>query len=269
MTLFIVAAAGFLATQIPFGPWEIFHPSTRLPSPMERLISTVVYPDNLPALRVRFHTRDLGFSLQGSTTPSLDQRDASGALVGSVRYSFVWLAGSYFHRFRFQERDILAVLEPQVLYEGIGPDAAVALAVGGGFRTRMFPRVPLDAVLYAGPLGGEVYSRFSRSLSLSPEALLGMEFSRPTTRAHFLLRLASQSGVGAGALWWPHPQFGVGLSFRSWLRDFSTGSGGDILAGLGAHARFRIRGYEIAYSWLSLGVVGDAHALGIRFLTEN
>lgn len=269
MIFLFVTASGFLATRIPFGPWEIFHPGFRMPSPLDRTVTTVVYPDNFPALRVRFHTERFGFSLQGSTTPSLDRRDATGAVVGSVQYSFVWLSGTWFHRFGFQGRDVLAVVEPQVLYEGIGPDMAVALALGGGLRTRLLNTLPLDGLIQVSPLGGEVYSRFSRSLSLAPEARLGLEYTLPTAQAYVLLRLGEESGVGTGALWWPHPRMAVGVTFRSWLRDFASGSGGGVLAGLGAHLRFRIREYEIAYSWLSLGVVGDAHALGIRFLTGD
>ncbi len=266
MIFLIIATTGFLATQIPFGPWEIFRPAARLPSPGERVAATVMYPNSLPAVRVRFHTPALGFSLQGSTTPSLDQRDETGARIGSVQYSFLHLSGTLFHRWVIGDREVLAVLEPLVLYEGIGPDYAVALGASGGVRTRITPALPLEGVLQVGPLGTEVYSRFSRTLTLPAEALAGLEFHRPTGEAFFFLRLAQQSGVSAGGLWWPHTQMGLGLSFRSWLRDFATGSGRDVLAGLSAHLRFRIRGYEIAYAWLFMGAVGDAHALGVRFV---
>jgi len=265
MIFLIAAATGFLAVQIPFGPWEIFHPAVRLPSPGERMAATVMYPDNLPAVRVRFHTPSLGFSLQGSTTPPLDRRDETGARIGSVQYSFLHISGTLFHRFAPGGREMLAVLEPLLLYEGIGPDFAVALGVRGGLRTRITSPLPLEGVFQVGPLGAEIYSRFPRPLRLPTEALAGLEFRRPTAEAFFVLRLAQESGMGVGGLWWPHPQMGLGLSFRSWLRDFTTGSGQDVLAGLAAHLRFRIREYEVAYAWLSLGTAGDAHALGVRF----
>ncbi len=265
MVFLIAATTGFLATQIPFGPWEIFRPAVRLPSPGERMAATVMYPDNLPAVRVRFHTPSMGFSLQGSSTPPLDRRDETGSRIGSVQYSFLHLSGTYFHRFALGEREVLAVLEPLVLYEGIGPDFAVAMGVSGGLRTPITPTLPLEGVLQVGPLGAEVYSRFSRTLTLPAEALTGLEWRRPTAEAFLLLRVAQQSGVSVGGLWWPRPQMGLGFSFRSWLRAFATGSGRDVLAGLSAHLRFRIRSYEVAYAWLSLGTVGDAHALGVRF----
>ncbi len=263
MLIALVAALGYLPAKLSFGPWELFNPMERMAQPGDRRVASVLYPAFLPGLRIRWATATWGASVQGMTSPSLDSRDLTGVVTGQVQYTFLWLEAHRFFSFSFGDRTIHGVVNPLLLYESVGVERGVAFGVSGGVRTRLSSRWPLDGWAFLGPLAYEVYSPSTR-VTIPVEGWAGLSLHYPTLQGYLLFRGSQESGVGAGGVWWPHTQVGIGFSYQSWLAPYRIGGGSDFLTGTGLHFRFRSPRIEVAFTWLFMGGVGEAQALGIQ-----
>lgn len=266
MLLMLVSALGYLPTQLFYDPWEMFNPVEGIPSQDIRRFSSVWFPD-LPGFRARWSTSTWGVSLQGLASDALERRDWTGAVTGKVRYTFVSMEGQWFSSYSIMDRPLYMVIAPILLYEQVGDDQGMALGFTSAFHLPVFTTYPLEAWTYLGPFAYELYSKQS-SAHIPIEGRLGVTLTYPTFQSHALVRLAQQSGVGLGVLWWPHRRVGVGVSYQSWLASTRIEGSRDVLTGVGVHMRFRLPSWEVAYTWRFMGGIGDVHGIGLQWLPE-